>query len=77
MVLAAICSAMRGSGRLLTAPVTGSLPSGREIARQCGRHERWGRLVKRSGTAGELALGREPAEPGLRLVGQQSAIGHQ
>jgi hypothetical protein len=24
----------------------GSLPSGREIARQYGRHERWGRLVK-------------------------------
>ncbi len=30
----------------------GSLPSGREIAHQYGRHERWGRLVKRSGTAG-------------------------
>ena len=29
----------------------GSLPSGREIARQYGRHERWGRLVKRSGCA--------------------------
>jgi hypothetical protein len=28
----------------------GSLPSGAEIARQYGRHERWGRLVKRSGT---------------------------
>ena len=33
----------------------GSLPSGREIARQYGRHERWGRLVKRSGQAGEFA----------------------
>ncbi len=32
----------------------GSLPAGREIARQYGRHERWGRLVKRSGLAGEL-----------------------
>jgi len=32
----------------------GSLPSGGEIARQYGRHERWGRLVKRSGLAGEL-----------------------
>jgi len=31
------------------------LPSGREIARQYGRHERWGRLVKRAGLAGELA----------------------
>jgi hypothetical protein len=33
----------------------GSLPSGGEIARQFGRHERWGRLVKRSGLAGELS----------------------
>jgi hypothetical protein len=33
----------------------GSLPSGREIARQYGRQERWGRLVKRSGAAGEFA----------------------
>jgi hypothetical protein len=34
----------------------GSLPSGRDIGRQYGRHERWGRLVKRSGLAGELDL---------------------
>jgi uncharacterized protein DUF2637 len=34
----------------------GSLPSGGEIARQYGRHERWGRLVKRSGLAGELTV---------------------
>src|SRR5580692_7066370 len=33
----------------------GALPSGGEIARQYGRHERWGRLVKRSGLAGELS----------------------
>jgi hypothetical protein len=33
----------------------GSLPSGGEIARQYGRHERWGRMVKRSGLAGELS----------------------
>jgi hypothetical protein len=46
----------------------GSLPSGREIARHYGRHERWGRLVKRAGAAGEFAA--EPAEPGLRLVEQ-------
>ncbi len=45
----------------------GSLPSGRQIARQFGRHERWGRLVKRSGCAGEFAIG---GEPGLRLVEQ-------
>jgi hypothetical protein len=32
----------------------GSLPSGADIARQYGRHERGGRLVKRSGLAGEL-----------------------
>jgi hypothetical protein len=49
----------------------GSLPSGREIARQYGRHERWGRLVKRSGTAGYF--GSEPSESGLWLVGQQSS----
>jgi hypothetical protein len=49
----------------------GSLPSGRQIALQYGRHERWGRLVKRSGAAGELATGSEPAEPSLRLVGQR------
>jgi hypothetical protein len=34
----------------------GSLPSGREIAHQFGRHERWGRLVKRSGCSGEFAM---------------------
>ena len=43
----------------------GSLPSGLEIARQHGRHERWGRLVKRAGAAGELAT-----EPSLRLIDQ-------
>jgi hypothetical protein len=32
----------------------GSLPSGRDIGSHCGRHERWGRLVKRSGLAGQL-----------------------
>ena len=34
----------------------GSLPSGREIGREHGRYERWGRLVKRSGSAGELNI---------------------
>ena len=48
----------------------GSLPSGREIARQYGRHERRGRMVKRSGCASEFAIG---SEPGLYLVGQQAA----
>jgi hypothetical protein len=32
----------------------GSLPSGKEIAYRHSRHERWGRLVKRAGAAGEL-----------------------
>jgi len=32
----------------------GSLPSGKDVASQYGRHERRGRLVKRSGLAGEL-----------------------
>jgi len=32
----------------------GSLPSGRDIGIRYGRHERWGRMVKRSGLAGEL-----------------------
>jgi Protein of unknown function (DUF2637) len=44
----------------------GSLPSGLEIARQHGRHERWGRLVKRAGAAGEFAT-----EPSLRLIDQR------
>lgn len=47
----------------------GSLPSGREIAGQYGRHDRWGRLVKRSGTTGEFSS--QPSEPALRLAGQR------
>ena len=31
----------------------GSLPSGKAIASRFGRHERWGRLIKRTGAAGE------------------------
>jgi hypothetical protein len=38
----------------------GSLPSGKAIASRYGRHERWGRLVKAAGSAGEFA---EPASP--------------
>lgn len=38
----------------------GSLPSGKEIGRQYGRHEHWGRLVKRAGTAGEFSVGNAP-----------------
>jgi hypothetical protein len=33
----------------------GSLPSGKEIGDRYGRYERWGRLVKMAGAAGELA----------------------
>jgi hypothetical protein len=44
----------------------GSLPSGLEIARQHGRHERWGRLVKRVGAAGEFA-----SESSLRLIDER------
>ena len=44
----------------------GSLPSGRQIADQYGRHERWGRLVKRAGAAGEFSD--QPGESALRLV---------
>jgi Protein of unknown function (DUF2637) len=33
----------------------GTLPAGREIAHQYGRRERWGRLVKSAGLAGEFA----------------------
>jgi len=32
----------------------GALPSGRDIGIKYGRHERWGRMVKQSGLAGEL-----------------------
>jgi hypothetical protein len=32
----------------------GSLPSGRDVGREHDRHERWGRLVKRAGLAGQL-----------------------
>jgi hypothetical protein len=32
----------------------GSLPSGKDIGRQHDRHERWGRLVKHAGLAGQL-----------------------
>ena len=53
----------------------GSLPSGSEIARQYGRHERWGRLVKRAGAAGEFDDVGEPGESGLRLVPPQRPAG--
>jgi hypothetical protein len=36
----------------------GSLPSGKAIADRYGRHERWGRLVKSAGAAGDFANAR-------------------
>jgi hypothetical protein len=48
----------------------GSLPSGRQIADQYGRHERWGRLVKRAGRAGQFTS--QPSEPAPRLIEQQA-----
>jgi hypothetical protein len=32
----------------------GSLPSGKAIAARYGRHERWGRMVKQTGSSGQL-----------------------
>ena len=34
----------------------GSLPSGRDIARHYGHHERWARLIKRAGTEGQFSV---------------------
>jgi hypothetical protein len=48
----------------------GTLPTGREIAVHYGRHERWGRLVKRSGRAGEFSIGDDPKR---RLIDTESA----
>ena len=39
----------------------GSLPSGKAIARQHGRQERWGRLVKQAGLAGGYATDEQAA----------------
>jgi hypothetical protein len=39
----------------------GSLPSGKAIAGQYGRHERWGRLVKQAGLAGAFATDEQAA----------------
>jgi hypothetical protein len=38
----------------------GLLPSGKQIASHFGRHERWGRLVKRAGMAGQFSTGNTP-----------------
>lgn len=40
----------------------GALPSGKQIGIQFGRHERWGRLVKRAGIAGQLSVGDAPSD---------------
>jgi hypothetical protein len=43
----------------------GSLPSGKVIADRYGRHERWGRLVKSAGAAGEFASCRHRPQQGV------------
>ena len=45
----------------------GRLPAGREIARQHGRRERWGRLVKNAGLAGEFGE-ITPGEPAADVI---------
>lgn len=40
----------------------GSLPSGKMIAARYGRHERWGRLVKSAGAAGQYASAAQLSE---------------
>jgi len=37
----------------------GTLPSGKAIAEQLGRHERWGRLVKQCGDVASIEAGIE------------------
>jgi hypothetical protein len=46
----------------------GSLPPGREIARQYGRHERWGRLVKRSGLGATWGAGLSPGSSAAQPI---------
>jgi hypothetical protein len=48
----------------------GSLPSGNAIARQFGRRERWGRLVKRSGFSGDFVVHSDSGELDLSSVEQ-------
>jgi hypothetical protein len=62
----------------------GSLPTGRQIANQYGRQERWGRLVKRAGAAGEFDVGGESnrvcawsSHSSYRLRGQRPAVSTQ
>lgn len=53
----------------------GSLPSGKRIADRYGRHERWGRLVKRAGATGNL--GDHDAPAGGRLGAASEHQGHR
>jgi hypothetical protein len=46
----------------------GSLPSGKAIAAEFDRHERWGRLVKREGLAGEFTGHRLDLRPGSKVA---------
>jgi hypothetical protein len=52
----------------------GSLPSGKVIAARYGRHERWGRLVKRAGAAGQYASATEPSSTPAGAPSDQEVI---
>ena len=54
----------------------GSLPSGKAIADRYGRHERWGRLVKAAGNAGEFADARLSGSLGTSVLSGQ-VIAHR
>lgn len=47
---------------LATQASDGAMPSGKAIAAAYGRHERWGRLVKSAGQAGDFG----PSAPALK-----------
>jgi hypothetical protein len=53
----------------------GSLPSGQAIARQYGRQERWGRLVKQAGLEGGRQVRPGPFRDPLRGDGRAPAFG--
>ena len=56
----------------------GSLPSGRAIADRYGRHERWGRLVKRAGLAGEFNdQDQQDQHPMLECIGSARSARHR
>lgn len=54
----------------------GALPSGSAIARQFGRHERWGRFVKRSGCDGEFTPENKPHDSSPSIVSEIRQVIH-